>query len=462
MIKEDTIAAIATAQGEAGIGIIRISGPEALEKTLPLFVTTTGKKKESLEHRRMIHGRIHHPETFEPIDEVLLVYMKAPQTYTREDVVEIQCHGGTVSLRRIMSLLLSRGIRAAERGEFTKRAFLNGRLDLTQAEAVMDLISARTERSHQAALDQLEGFLSKKVRQLRHQMLTLLAEMEVSIDFSEEEDVEVDTYEGFMDKTQRLIDHLASLIDSAQTGKILREGIKTVIVGKPNVGKSSLLNALLKETRAIVTDIPGTTRDAIEEHLNLRGIPMVLMDTAGIRETEDLVERLGVERTRQLFQKADLVMLLLDASTHVSQEDQTILQMIQEKKALIIINKTDLEPKLDVQELPEWIDRRQLLRISLLEEEGLDELEEALTRMIFQGNTQASEKEMVTNVRHQQALETAREALEDGKRALAQQLPLDFVQVDYQAAMDALGEIIGETIREDLVDYIFSHFCIGK
>ena len=462
MIKEETIAAIATAPGEAGIGIVRISGPEALAKTWPLFKPLSNVTEETVKAKHMYYGKAVHPLTAEVIDEVMMVYMKGPKSYTREDVVEIQCHGGSLSVRRIMQALLTQGIRSAEPGEFTKRAFLNGRLDLSQAEAVMDLISARTEASHQTALDQLEGHLSRKVRRMRDEMMALLAEMEVSIDFSEEEDVEVDTYEGLAAKTTTLVQQLDQLIATAKTGKILREGVKTVIVGKPNVGKSSLLNALLKESRAIVTDIPGTTRDAIEEQLNLRGIPMVLMDTAGIRETEDLVEQLGVERSRQLFQKADLVMVMLDASTHLSKEDVEILEMIREKKTLIIINKTDLAPKMAESELPQWVNRQRLLRLSLLEESGLDALEEALTSLIFEGEKRAVEKEMVTNMRHQQALETARMSLKDGLVGLEQQLPLDFIQVDFQSAMDSLGEIIGETVREDLVDYIFSHFCIGK
>lgn len=462
MIKEETIAAIATATGEAGIGIVRVSGPEALSKTWPLFSPLERETDATVKAKHMYYGHIKHPLKGDVIDEVMMVYMKGPKSYTREDVVEIQCHGGSLSVRRIMQALLTQGIRSAEPGEFTKRAFLNGRLDLSQAEAVMDLISARTEASHQTALDQLEGHLSRKVRGMRDEMMALLAEMEVSIDFSEEEDVEVETYEGLAAKTTSLIQQLDQLIATAKTGKILREGVKTVIVGKPNVGKSSLLNALLRESRAIVTDIPGTTRDAIEEQLNLRGIPMVLMDTAGIRETEDLVEKLGVQRSRQLFQKADLVMMMLDASTHLSKEDAEILEMIREKKKLIIINKTDLEPKMEESELPQWVDRQRLLRLSLLEESGLDALEEALTSLIFEGEKRAVEKEMVTNTRHQQALETARNSLKDGLVGLEQQLPLDFIQVDYQTAMDSLGEIIGETVREDLVDYIFSHFCIGK
>ena len=462
MFQEETIAAIATAVGEAGIGIVRVSGSRALACTLPLFRTPRGNILENPVPRHMYYGRIHHPDTEEPVDEVLLVYMKEPDTYTREDVVEIHCHGGSQSVRRLMALLLSRGIRSAEPGEFTKRAFLHGRLDLTQAEAVMDLIAAKTAKGHQAAMDQLEGYLSGKVRQLRQEMLSLLAEMEVSIDFAEEEDVEEATYEGLREKTQQLIRQLDRLIASAYTGKIVREGVKTVIVGKPNVGKSSLLNALLRESRAIVTDIPGTTRDAIEEQLNLRGIPMVLMDTAGIRETEDLVEQLGVERTRQLFQKADLVIMMLDASTPLSREDQEILAMIRDKKTLVLINKTDLPSRLEESSLPDWINRSQLLRLSLLEAEGLETLEEALMQLIFQGQYIENEKEMVTNIRHLQALETARTSLGDGCRALDDKLPLEFLQVDYQAAMDALGEIIGETLREDLVDYIFSHFCIGK
>lgn len=462
MIKEETIAAIATAPGEAGIGIVRVSGPEALSKTWPLFEPAKKITQKTIKPKHMYYGKFLHVTKGEPIDEVMMVYMKSPYSYTREDVVEIQCHGGSLSVRRIMKALLAKGVRSAEPGEFTKRAFLNGRLDLSQAEAVMDLISARTEASHQAALDQLEGHLSGKVRFMREEMMALLAEMEVSIDFSEEEDVEVETYGGLVSKTEALLQQLNKLIASAKTGKILREGIKTVILGKPNVGKSSLLNALLRESRAIVTDVPGTTRDAIEEQLNLRGIPMVLMDTAGIRETEDLVEQLGVERSRQLFQKADLVMMMLDASTHISKEDRGILDMIRDKKTLVIINKTDLAPKLKEAELPQWVDRKRLLRLSLLEKSGLEALEEAITELIFEGEKRAVEKEMVTNLRHQQALETARDSLKDGLVGLERQLPLDFIQVDYQAAMDSLGEIIGETVREDLVDYIFSHFCIGK
>jgi tRNA modification GTPase len=462
MFKEDTIAAIATAPGESGIGVIRVSGPDALSMTLPFFFRPNGNRAVELPPRMMVYGRIHHPDTHEAIDEVLMCYMKAPQTYTREDVVEIQCHGGHLSVRRIMALLLAHGIRAAEPGEFTKRAFLNGRLDLTQAEAVMDLISAKTEMSHSVAMEQLEGHLSLRVRGLRGDMLSLMAEMEVAIDFSEEEDVETSTYEELKEQTRQLIVSVSALIDSARTGKILREGVKTIIVGKPNVGKSSLLNALLRESRAIVTDIPGTTRDAIEEQLNLRGIPMVLMDTAGIRETDDLVEQLGVDRTRQLFDKADLVMLMLDASTPISHEDREILDMIKGKKALVIINKTDLTPKLDETDLPEWIQENQMLRISLLGPDGLDALEEALTTLIFDGEVRAKEREVVTNIRHLQALKTARAALADGLSALERQMPLDFVQVDYQTAMDSLGDIIGETVREDLVDYIFANFCIGK
>lgn len=456
----DTIAAIATAPGEAGIGIVRVSGPEALSTTWPLFQPS--KKGGKIVPRQMMYGKFYTQAQGELIDEVLLVYMKAPHSYTREDVVEVQCHGGSLSTRRIMAALLAQGIRSAQPGEFTKRAFLNGRLDLSQAEAVMDLISARTETGHRIALDQLEGYLSRKGKALRQEMLALLAAMEVSIDFSEEQDVDVVTYESLAKNTSRLVEELSQLINSARRGKILREGVKTVILGKPNVGKSSLLNALLKESRAIVTHIPGTTRDAIEEQFNLGGIPMVLMDTAGIRETSDLVERLGVERSRQLFRKADLVILLLDASTHLSREDAEILEMIRDKKTLVIINKTDLPSKLQENQLPAWVDKERLLRLSLLEDSGLDALEEALTSLIFEGEKQALEKETVTNLRHQQALETARSALEDGLQGLKQHLPLDFVQVDYQTAMDSLGEITGETLGEDLVDYIFSHFCIGK
>ncbi|RQD72651.1 MAG: tRNA uridine-5-carboxymethylaminomethyl(34) synthesis GTPase MnmE [Tindallia sp. MSAO_Bac2] len=459
---EDTIAAISTAPGEAGIGIIRISGAESLQKALMIYRDKHNKTVNELKDRRLTYGKIIHPEDGSMIDEALICYMKAPYTYTAEDVVEIQCHGGYVSVKKIMETLMALGVRAAQPGEFTKRAFLNGRLDLSQAEAVMDLISSRTELGHEAALGQLEGFLSVKIKKMRATLLDLMAEMEVSIDFSEEEDIDEVTYDEVMEKTTPIIEQLKKLIDSSKTGKIIRNGLKTVIAGKPNVGKSSLMNALLKETRAIVTDIPGTTRDVIEEQLNLRGIPLVLMDTAGIRDTDDLVERIGVDRAKQLFDDADLVMMMLDASTPLSNEDLEILNMIQKRKALVIINKTDLPPVMKESDLPEWIDASQVLKISLLEDEGMDQLEEALEKLIFEGEKQAREKELVTHIRHQQALENALQALEEGIKALDARMPLDFVQVDYQEAMDQLGAIVGESVKEDLIDHIFSNFCIGK
>lgn len=459
---EDTIAAISTAPGEGGIGIIRMSGIKSLEKALMIYRNKHNQKVHSLKNRKLTYGKILEVENLKFIDEVLICYMKAPDTYTMEDVVEIQCHGGSISLRRIMKELVSLGVRVAEPGEFTKRAFLNGRLDLSQAEAVMDLISSKTELSHEAAMGQLEGYLSGDVKKMRETLLDLMASMEVSIDFSEEEDIDQVTYEEVEEKTHPILNQIQQLIDSAKTGRILREGLKSLIVGKPNVGKSSLMNALLKESRAIVTDIPGTTRDVIEEQLNLRGIPLVLMDTAGIRETEDLVERIGVERAKQLFEEADLVMMMMDSSTPVSKDDLTILSMIQKRKALIIINKTDLPTVLSQEDLPDWIDEHQILKISLLEKEGLDQLEEALESLIFNGEKKAKEKQMVTHIRHQQALENAYVALEEGIKALKQRMPLDFVQVDYQEAMDQLGIIIGESVKEDLIDHIFSNFCIGK
>ncbi|SDZ04415.1 tRNA uridine-5-carboxymethylaminomethyl(34) synthesis GTPase MnmE [Tindallia californiensis] len=459
---EDTIAAISTASGEAGIGIIRISGTESLQKALMIYETKNGKKVTRLQDRRLTYGKIMDPHTGKMIDEALVCYMKAPHTYTTEDVVEIQCHGGYISLKRIMEALLDQGVRSAEPGEFTKRAFLSGRLDLSQAEAVMDLIGSKTDLSHEAALGQLEGFLSGKVKKMREELLDLMAAMEVSIDFSEEEDIDEVTFEDVYEKTIPIMDDIQWLIDSAKTGKIIREGLKTVIIGKPNVGKSSLMNALLKESRAIVTDIPGTTRDVIEEQLNLRGIPLVLMDTAGIRDTEDVVEKMGVERAKQLFDQADLVMMMLDASTPVTSEEVALLNMVQKRKALIIINKTDLPSVLDESSLPEWIDSDQILKLSLLESSGLLQLEEALENLVYDGEKNAREKEMVTHLRHQQALEKAYDSLKEGVKALESRMPLDFVQVDYQEAMDQLGAIIGESVKEDLIDHIFSNFCIGK
>ncbi|GAB6085945.1 tRNA uridine-5-carboxymethylaminomethyl(34) synthesis GTPase MnmE [Alkaliphilus crotonatoxidans] len=461
MFLDDTIAAIATAPGEAGIGVIRISGEKALEVIDLLFKSAGGKKLSEFSPRRLTYGHIFDPVKGEKIDEVLAVYMSAPNTYTKENVVEINCHGGMIPVKRILELILRQGIRAADPGEFTKRAFLNGRIDLAQAEAVMDLISAKTEKGFDIALDQLEGSLSKRVEGFRNQVLELLAHMEVSIDFSEE-DVDEITLDLLLEKSIALEKEMEHLLLTADTGKILREGLSTVIVGKPNVGKSSLLNALLRESRAIVTEIPGTTRDVIEEQLNIRGIPLKLIDTAGIRETEDIVERIGVQKTKEFFNRADLVILMLDASRDLTEEDLEIIELIKHKRSMVIINKTDLPNQVNEEKIRQLIGEKPIIKVSLLENHGLEAIEGCLEEMVFQGPLRAKDHLLVTNVRHKNALERALNSLREGIEAIRQKLPMDFIEVDYKNTWNYLGEITGDTVGEDLIDHIFKNFCIGK
>ncbi len=461
MFFDDTIAAIATAPGEAGIGIIRISGEKALQIMDRLFKSNQGSLLKDAPTRRLTYGYIFDPSTEQKIDEVLAVYMKGPHTYTKEDIVEINCHGGMIPVKRILELVLRNGARMAEAGEFTKRAFLNGRIDLAQAEAVMDLISAKTEKGFDVALEQLEGSLSKEIKRLRNGILELLAHIEVSIDFSED-DIDEVTLDLLLDKSLKIEEELKHMLETADTGKIIREGLNTVIVGKPNVGKSSLLNALLRETRAIVTDIPGTTRDVIEEQLNIKGILLRLMDTAGIRETMDVVEKIGVERTKAFFNKADLVIFVLDASKELTSEDLQIMALLEEKKVLVIINKTDLPIKLDISQVEAMLKNKSLIRLSLVENVGLQLLEDAIADMVFKGEVKNRDQVMVSNARHKNSLEKALLSLQEGIEAIKKRLPLDFIEVDYKNAWDFLGEITGESVGEDLLDHIFSNFCIGK
>ncbi|ABR50863.1 tRNA modification GTPase TrmE [Alkaliphilus metalliredigens QYMF] len=461
MFLDDTIAAIATAHGEAGIGIVRISGEKALHIIDQVFQSKQGKKLKDISPRRITYGHIIDTERNERIDEVLVSYMKGPHTYTTEDVVEINCHGGMIPVKRILELILRKGARAADAGEFTKRAFLNGRIDLAQAEAVMDLVSAKTDMGFDVALNQLEGSLSKRVKKVKDELLDMLAHIEVSIDFSDE-DVDEVTLDLLLKQSMEIEKKIKVLLETADTGKILREGLNTVIVGKPNVGKSSLLNALLKESRAIVTEVPGTTRDAIEEHFNIRGIPLNLIDTAGIRETEDIVEKIGVERSKAFFNKADLIILMLDASRELTPEDLQIMELVKSKKALILVNKTDLTSQIDYDRIIEIVGEKKVIKISLIEESGLEEVEEALVEIVYKGETRAKDSLLVTNVRHKNALERALESLTDGVQAIKQKMPLDFVEVDVKNAWDALGEITGDTVGEDLLDHIFQNFCIGK
>lgn len=457
----DTIAAISTAVGEAGIGIVRLSGKDAIKIANNIFRGINNKTLLDAENRKMVYGHIIDNRNDEIIDEVLIVSMKEPHTYTRENVVEIYCHGGIIPVRKILELLLYNGARLAEPGEFTKRAFLNGRLDLSQAEAVIDIIKAKTDKSFQVSMDQLEGGLSKKVEVIRDTVLSMLAHVEVTIDFPEN-DIEEVTYEELEENANRVISEIKKLLSTADRGKILRDGINTVILGKPNVGKSSLMNALLRENRAIVTDIPGTTRDIIEEHLNIDGIPLRIIDTAGIRETEDLVERIGVDRAKETIESADLIIAVFDISTDLTEEDYNIIDLIKGRKALVLLNKTDLPKKYSEDRLRELLEGVDIISASVINEVGLDVLEDSIKEMFYSGEIELDSSVVVTNLRHKNQLEKALVNMESALNDIRAQVPLDCIEVDLRDCWENLGEILGETIGEDILDKIFAEFCIGK
>lgn len=455
---DEPIVAIATAPGEGAIGIVRLSGEGVIDIVSSIFKSYRGSAFTANDDKRLIYGHICDGDLI--IDEVMVAPMYGPKTYTREDMVEIQCHGGMVPLRRIMGLILSKGVRMAETGEFTKRAFLNGRLDLAQAESVMDLISAKTPDGFDLAYGQLEGKLSQRVSGLRDELVSVMASLEVSIDYPEE-DIEEITYSEVLQRFKVIEEGIDKLLKNSESGRIVREGLNTVIVGKPNVGKSSLLNALLKEARAIVTDIPGTTRDAIEEYIQIKGIALKLVDTAGIRETEDLVEKMGVEKSRALFNKADLVIFVLSADQILSEDDREIIGYLKDKKAITIINKSDLDLILDMEEVEHLIGHHPIIQTSALMEEGIEALEEAIAEMVY-GGIQLKEQALVSNARHVSALKKAKGAISDAIKVTESGMPYDFIQVDTKNVYEYLGEITGESLEEDLINKIFSNFCLGK
>ena len=459
MFIDDTIAAIATAPGEGGIGIIRLSGIDALEIANSMFRPFYRNSVEDYANRTLIYGNIVDGE--DVIDEVLLAYMKGPHSYTAEDVVEINCHGGFISVKKILELALKKGARMAGPGEFTKRAFLNGRIDLSQAEAVIDIINAKTDKSHEIAQEQLEGSLSKKIRALRDKITEVLAQVEVAIDYPEE-DIEFITYKELIEKTEYIQSEVIKMYKTADTGKILREGLKTAILGKPNVGKSSLMNSILGENRAIVTDIPGTTRDVIEEFVNINGIPLKIVDTAGIRETDDVVEKIGVEKSIKHLKSSDLTLVVLDTSRELDREDIEILESIDKEKTIVILNKIDLENRMDMERVKEYVDSKNIINISALKSEGIDMIHDRIEEMVFSGEISNSGEVMITNSRHKDAIYKAMEAINDAVSALKDKMSYDFIEVDLRDAWDALGYINGDTVSEDLLDTIFSNFCIGK
>lgn len=459
MFIDDTIAAIATAPGEGGIGIIRLSGSNALDIANKMFKPLYRDSIGDYAVRTLIYGNIYDEGVV--LDEVLLAYMKGPHSYTAEDVVEINCHGGFISVRKILELALKSGARMAEAGEFTKRAFLNGRIDLSQAEAVIDIINAKTDKSHELAQSQLEGSLSKKIKNLREMLTAVLAQVEVAIDYPEE-DIEFITYKELIEKTEAIQREVVQMYKTADTGKILREGLQTAILGKPNVGKSSLMNSILGENRAIVTDIPGTTRDIIEEFVNIKGIALKIVDTAGIRDTDDVVEKIGVEKSRKHLKSSDLTLVVLDNSREIDQEDIDILESVDRSKTLVILNKIDLESKLDLDIVKKYVDEINIINISALKNEGLDLLHDRIEDMVFSGEISNSGDVMITNSRHKDAIYKAMKAIEDAISSLNDEMSYDFIEVDLKDAWDALGYINGDTISEDLLDTIFSNFCIGK
>lgn len=455
----DTIAAISTPVGEGAISIVRLSGDEAIKIADKLF---SGKSLYEVNSHTLHYGKIVNPNNDEVIDEVIVSVMKAPKTFTREDVVEINCHGGYISVKRILELVLENGARLAEPGEFTKRAFLNGRIDLSQAEAVMDIINSKTKQAMKVAVTQLDGKLSRLIKKLRQELIETIAHVEVNIDYPEYDDVEEMSHEMMKKKTKYVHAEIEKLLEVANQGKILREGIKTAIIGRPNVGKSSLMNALLQEERAIVTDIPGTTRDIIEEYVNVRGIPLKLIDTAGIRETKDLVEQIGVERSHKILQEADLVLFMLNNNEEITDDDRKIIDSLNDTNYIVIINKTDLPQKINLNEVKALVKDRTVITTSLINDEGLDQLEKAISNIFFTEDLFSDDVTFVSNVRHIHLLKQAKSALEDAMEAIELGVPLDMVQIDVRRTWEYLGEIIGDTASESLIDQLFSQFCLGK
>ncbi|MBR4110650.1 MAG: tRNA uridine-5-carboxymethylaminomethyl(34) synthesis GTPase MnmE [Clostridia bacterium] len=447
-----TIAAISTPAGLGGIGIVRISGNDALEITKKVFKP---KKNREYKSHTIRYGYII-DENNNIVDEVLVSYFKAPNTYTGEDVCEINCHGGSISTKRILELVLKNGAVMAEAGEFTKKAFINGKMDLSQAEAVIDVINSKTEKENKASVNQLQGFLSKKINEIKQNVIDILVDIEANIDYPEY-DIEEVKRENIEKTLEKSIEELIKLEKSFDSGKMLKEGITTAIVGKPNVGKSSLLNALLKEERAIVTEIPGTTRDTIEEYITIKGVPLKIIDTAGIRETTDRVEEIGVEKSKKILNEAQLVLILLDGTKTLGQEDLELLDLVKTKKYIVVINKIDVENKIDKTKI-----EGEIVEISAKTLEGLENLEKTIENMFSFNNIEVENEAIITSLRHKQLILLAREELEKTRDAVINGLPIDMLSIEIQNAIQHLGEITGEAVSEDVIKGIFSKFCVGK
>ncbi len=456
----DTIAAISTPPGEGGISIIRISGVNALKVASQIY---RGKDLAKVASHTINYGHVVDPATEEEIDEVMVSVMRAPHTYTKEDVVEINCHGGIVATNRILQLILGLDARLAKPGEFTERAFLNGRIDLSQAEAVMDLIRAKTDQSMKVALDQLDGNLSHLIKNLRQDILDVLAQVEVNIDYPEYDDVETMTTRLLKEKAIEVKAKVNQLLATAKQGKVLRDGLATAIIGHPNVGKSSILNHLLHEDKAIVTDVAGTTRDVIEEYVNVQGVPLKLVDTAGIHETEDKVEKIGVDRSRKALQQADLVILVLDSSVPLRDEDRQLLDQTANMQRIVVLNKTDLPTKINLNELQKYASEAEIIKSSAVAPLGTKDLEDRIAKLFFAGSIEnSSNNVMVTNARHIGLLQQTVTALDSVLDGIEAGMPVDLVQIDMTRAWDLLGEITGDSYQDELLDQLFSQFCLGK
>lgn len=454
----DTIAAISTPMGEGAISIVRLSGEDAVKIANHFF---KGQNLEHVPSHTINYGHMVDPETNKPIDEVMVSVMRAPKTFTREDIIEINCHGGIVATNKILQTMLGYGARMAEPGEFTKRAFLNGRIDLTQAESVMDLIRAKTDRAMQVAVDQLDGSLTNLIKRLRQEILDVLANVEVNIDYPEY-DMEELTTKMLLEKAKLVSTQIDELLKTAKQGKIMRQGLATAIVGRPNVGKSSLLNYLTKEDKAIVTNVPGTTRDTLEEYVSINGVPLKLVDTAGIHETDDVVEKIGVERSKKAITKADLILLLLDGSEDLTDEDRLLLDITKNKKRIIILNKMDIERHLTADYLNKEFGVEAVVATSVKFQAGLDEVEKQISDLFFAGIEDSNSTVMVTNSRQVGLLQQAKNSLNEVIQGIEDGMPIDLVQIDMTNSWDKLGEITGESVPDELITQLFSQFCLGK
>lgn len=455
----ETISSISTPVGEGAIAIVRLSGEDAIEIADRLY--KGAKKLSDTDSHTINYGHIIDPKTGETVEEVMVALMRAPKTYTREDIVEINCHGGIHTVNRVLQLTLNNGARMAEPGEFTKRAFLNGRVDLSQAEAVMDFIRAKTNQASKVANQQVQGRLKTYIEELRQSILNILAQVEVNIDYPEYDDVEETTTSLLLSEAEKINENIEALLKSSSEGRILREGLSTVIVGKPNVGKSSLLNYLIQDNKAIVTEVAGTTRDILEEYVNVNGIPLKLVDTAGIRETDDIVEKIGVERSREALKGAELILYVMNNNDELTPEDIELLESVDDKKVIGIVNKLDLENNLDLNYLEEHF-KIPLIKTSIINGEGVDDLENEIQTMFFDGSLSSTDSTYVSNNRHINLLEQAKVSIEDAISSAAMDVPVDIIQIDLIKTWELLGEVIGEDVSEQLIDKLFRQFCLGK